>query len=243
MSNVAASARLTVLLGGLVAAGCGGASVVAGPANDAGGDVTVEALPACPRHWRVSDTRLNPGLAVAIGEGALSIALPLAGDELVAVVHDGVLVGDFDAAFDFEAFMPGATAAYLQATVHVDTASDSPLIGTGVGVDDGSTNLRALFLYKDQASTRFDLAPTRAIKGTMRVARTGSTIVLTSTAPSGETATTSADVSPTPAVIALQFASGASGTPTSDASVRLTDFRVSGGGDFPSDTFDCDSLL
>jgi hypothetical protein len=229
--------------------GCG-ASVVAGPGGrgDAGRDVTGDATleGVCARHWRVSDTRANPGLAVAIAGGALTIALPLAGDELVAVVHDGTLVGDFDVAFDFEAFMPGATAAYLQATAHVDTASDppdSPLIGTGVGVDDGSTNLRALFLYQDPTATRFDLAPTRAVKGTMRLARTGATIVLTSTTPSGETATASADVSSTPATLGVQFASGASATPTADASVRLTDFRATGGGGFPSDAFDCDSLL
>jgi hypothetical protein len=234
----------TCLLLSTLTFGCGGAGVVAGPARDAGRDVTADATPeaACARHWRVSDTRANPGLAVTIADGALTIALPLAGDELVAVVHDGTLVGDFDVAFDFEAFMPGATAAYVQATAHVDTVSDSPIIGTGLGIDDGTTNLRALFLYKDPAATRFDLAPTRAVEGTMRLARTGATIVVTSTTPSGETATASAVVSPTPATLGVQFASGASGTATADASVRLIDFRATGGG-FPSDTFDCDSLL
>jgi hypothetical protein len=243
MLNDVARVRLAVLLAGLAAAGCGGGALVSGgaEARDAGG----EARASCPRHWTVSDTKTNPELAVTVADGALTIALPLAGDELVAVVHDGTLMGDFAVEVDFEAFMPGATAAYVQVAARVDVPApgESPLIATGIGVDDGTLDLRALLLYTDPAATRFDLALTRAVQGTLRFARSGPTIVLTATTPSGESASVTSDVSPAPVTIGLQFASGANAAPTAFASVRLTDFRVVGGGGLAGDTFDCDSLL
>jgi hypothetical protein len=243
MTTTVATFRLAVLLGALAAMGCGGGAVIGGVPRRDGGSET-EGPASCPRGWTVSDTKAHLTPAVAIADGALTIAVALQGDELVAITHDGALTGDFDVAFDFEAFMPGATAAYLQAAARVDdpALSDSPLIGTGIGVDDGVKDLRALFLYKEPAASRFDLALTAGVTGTMRLARTGKMIVATSTATSGEVATIAADVSAAPVAIGLQFASGASARPTADASVRLTDFRVTGGGGLPGDTFDCDSL-
>lgn len=233
MTSDTAIARLAIFFGGLVALGCG---------DNAAPEVT---LP-CVRRWSVTDTRVNPGLAVQVEGGALTIALPLAADELVFVGHQGALTGDFEAAFDFEVFAPGHTAAYLHATIGLQDPNliDVPFVGAGIGVDDGETDVRALLVYHDEGRTRFDLVLTRAVAGTLRIGRTGREITLTASVSSGETATISAQVSDAPARIGLQFASGADDVATGDASVKITDFRVEGGGSaVTTDHFDCDSLL
>jgi len=236
-SGAAAIARAVIALGALAAAGCGGRTALSGGRSDGGS--------ACPAHWSVSDTHANPALAVAIGGGALTIAAPLAGDELVYVVHDGHLTGDFEVAFDFDVFAPGQSAAYLQATLGLrdPNLADVPYIGAGIGVDDGATDVRTMFVYHDETRTRFDLALTDAAAGTLRLARAGRRITLDATVASGATATVSEDVSDAPASIGVQFASGSTTAPTDDASVRLTEFRVTGGGGAVApDPFDCDSL-
>lgn len=230
MTSHAAIARLAVALGSLVALGCGDG---------------VPAQHPCVQRWSVSDTHTNPELAVQVAGGALTIALPLAVDEAVFVGHDGALTGDFVATFDFEVFTPGDTAAYLHAAISLDDPNliDVPFVGVGIGVDDGQTDVRALLVYHDEGRTRFDLALTQAVEGTLRIVRTGRMITLTATVPSGESATISGQVSDAPARIGLQFASGTDQKATGDASVRITDFRVEGGGGaVTTDHFDCDSL-
>jgi hypothetical protein len=245
MSSGAATVSLALVMGllgaGLLGApGCGGQPVV-GLGVDAG---SAPPLP-CVRRWTVTDTRANPELAVKVAGGAMTIALPLAADEAILVGHDGALTGDFEAAFDFEVFAPGATSAYLHAALSLDDPNllDVPFVGTGIGVDDGETDVRSLLVYHDESRTRFDLVLTRAAEGTLRLARAGRKITLTATTSSGETATISGLVSDAPARIGLQFASGSDDAATGDASVRITDFRVEGGGGaVTTDHFDCDSL-
>jgi hypothetical protein len=248
MTRAVAIARLFAVVCGFVAPGCSGSPASAVDAGDdaAAGDADVDGTLACVRRWTVTDTRVNPDLNVKVTDGALEIALPLAADELVFVGHAGALKGDFDAWFDFEVFAPGNTSAYLHAALGLDDPNliDVPFVGTGIGVTEGETDVRALLVYHDEGRTRFDLMLTRATEGTLHIARTGRVIALTASVPSGEAATVTAQVSDAPARIGLQFASGSRDAVPGDASVKITDFRVQGGGgDVTSDHFDCDSLL
>jgi hypothetical protein len=204
------------------------------------------AAPTCARAWSVTDSRDNPGLAVAIDGGALSIAAPLAADELVSVVREGVLEGDFTLEIDFDAFAPGTTSAYLHATLDLDDPNliDVPFVGAGIGVNEGQTDVRALLVYHDESRTRFDLAITPSTAGTLRIARVGREMVLTATGQSGELAEVTAQVSDAPTRVGLQFSNAATEGAPADASVRITEFRIEGGGGVvTTDHFDCDSLL
>lgn len=224
-----ALAGVSACLGAL---GCGGGA--------AGGPT------ACPALWSVTDSRGNPGLDVQVADGALSIAAPLEADELISVSRESQLTGDFHAAFDFEAFSPGGASTYLHMTLDLDDPNllDVPFVGSGVGVNDGETDVRALLVYHDESRTRFDLVLTPATSGTLLISRVGRSITLSASVPSGEAATLTAEVSDAPTRIGLQFANGSKDTPAGDASVRITDFRVTGGGgDVTTDHFDCDSLL
>lgn len=204
------------------------------------------AAPTCARNWSVTDSRSNPDLVVAIEGGALSIGAPLAADELVSVVREGTLTGDFTVEIDFEAFTPGVAAAYLHATLDLDDPNliDVPFVGAGIGVNEGQTDVRALLVYHDESRTRFDLAFTPSTAGTLRIARVGREMTLTASGLSGELAEVVAQVSDSPTRIGLQFANGATGGVPADASVKITDFRIEGGGGLvTTDHFDCDSLL
>jgi hypothetical protein len=162
------------------------------------------------------------------------------------VSREGKLTGDFDAAFDFEAFTPGGASTYLHMTLDLDDPNllDVPFVGSGIGVNEGQTDVRALLVYHDESRTRFDLVLTPATSGTLLISRVGRSMTLRATVPSGDAATLTADVSDAPTRIGLQFANGSKDAPTTGASVRITDFRVTGGGGVvTSDPFDCDSLL
>jgi hypothetical protein len=207
------------------------------------GDGSPAAPPMCARSWSVTDSRSNPGLEVAVADGALSISAPLDADELISVFRDGKLTGDFAVEIDFEAFTPGSTSAYLHATLDLDDPNllDVPFVGTGIGVNEGQTDVRALLVYHDESRTRFDLALTPSTAGTLRIERVARMMTLTASVLSGEIATITAQVSDAPTRIGLQFANGEGAGP---ASVKITDFRIQGGGGLvTSDPFDCNSLL
>jgi hypothetical protein len=192
---------------------------------------------ACPGLWEVS-----PGVGGAVADavvtgGALEIDATNAPEGPAISIAQTGITGDFSATFTFAEFTAGGgTGGFAQALV-VDTADPITLqVVSGIGINP-IVGVSAGFVVP--AGT-VDLQETTAVSGTMRLARTGTTLTATTTV-GATSATASGTASQDPLKIGIQVGSN-DGTATG-TSIRILDFSITdGGGAVASDAFDCDSL-
>lgn len=197
---------------------------------------------ACPLKWKVvRDAEVSSQLSVE--DGALVLAVPAMprpapGAGPAVDVYQDELLGDFDAAFEYEAFVSGGAGAYVQAAVAASTQSYAvarigthPVAGVAVALATSPEDV----MQSEKATT--------ATSGTLRFQRVGGELTVTSEA-GGESAQVTGSLGDGALTIGVQFGSNhADQAVPAPSSIRITRFALTGGGaHVRADGFDCDSL-
>ncbi len=203
-------------------------SIDAAPAVDAATDAA-----ACPPVWTV-DAAAGTSATVAGG------ALVLTGTNLVGsaleVYRDG-LGGDFDVSFTIEAFTAGATGAFLQAAISERVPTPTRILSTALG-----TFPTVGVSAADQPGGPTDIQASAATTGTLRFARTGTTVTLTATAGATVATATATSFALQPLRVGVQLGSNM-GTVAPASTARIGGFVVVAGAGVAADAFDCNSLI
>lgn len=149
--------------------------------------------------------------------------------------------GDFEATATFSDFNPGQSSALFQ--MMASTTDDSPNVALA-NVTAASVLVSTVTPAVNDTKGFVNTNKT-PLSGTFTIKRTGTKVTLTSTVNygTGTQSATIADAVYTDADITIGFQLG-TGNDTGAVSVKVSDFKITGGGNLvSSDSFDCNSLL
>lgn len=199
---------------------------------DAGQDAGV-----CNQVWVVESSG-GPDVAAMVEAGSLVVsARNIAPGTAPIAVYQANLTGDFEGGFFYDMFDAAGPGAYAQAVVGLGM-TDYAIAGVGTVPSIGVG--AAVFHPGSPPATM--VTPTSATAGFMRFKRTGDVLEVTSSAGADMALVTDVLVGG-PLRIGIQIGNSGTDMVGGVTLVRLTDFRMSGGGgEVTSDSFDCDSI-
>ena len=215
-------------------------------------DKVADATGVCPKKWLSVKPISGANAKAEISNGALVLSADSLKAGINLTVNQSSVAGDFEAEATFEGFNPGVqldmTTAFFQFSA-IPMASGE-IANTGISnVSGGSVS--GIFAGNESNAQTF-ANKEGSLSGTLKMKRTGTSLTVTtivnsksmldgSTIQTVSTAT-KADYGSSNINIGFQF--GAVNTVNQKVSVKVTNFKITGGGILAtSDTFDCNSLL
>jgi len=208
------------------------------PTDAAGVDAPLVDAGPCDPLWIVESSG-GPDVIATIEGGALVVsARDIAAAATPISVYQTGLSGDFEGGFFYEMFDASAPGAFAQAAVGLGLPDYAvagigtvPVVGVGAAV------------FHPGMSPPSMSVPSAATSGYMRFKRTGTTLDVTVGA-GADTAMVSDTLVGDDLRIGIQVGNSGADPAGGVTSVRITEFRMSGGGGVVmADSFDCDTLL
>lgn len=198
-----------------------------------------DVLNICNKKWAV--VKNTDKTHAVIENGALRIYADSLKSDAPISVNQVNVKGDFEATATFEGFNPGTSSALFQ--LMASTTANPPNVALA-NVTAASVVVSTVTPAVNDAKG-FVNSTQVPLSGTFTIKRTGTKVTITSYVnyATGTQTATITDAVYTDADITIGFQLG-TGNNTGPVSVKVTDFKITGGGSLvASDSFDCNSLL